>query len=163
MVAGESNLNDACTTTKINDQFELLKEKQEKESRAYLRALSTLIDIENELDHSNEKEEEAPVRRRKAGGYRSFEFQGVSYKDAVEDLNNIYGTQRDEEKRCDFRNFKKNDSVSCVLDKKKYKGTIIQINQRGLVIKTKDRRKIKASWEDIDDEEIKITKLNNLE
>lgn len=163
MVAGESNLKDACTATKIDNQFEMLKERQEKEARAHSRALGTLINLENELDHSNEHEEDAPTRRRKSGGYRSFEFQGVTHKDAVEDLNNIYGTQRAEEKRFNFRNFKKNDCVSCVLDKKRYKGIIIQISQKGLVVKTKDRRKIKASWEDIDDEEIKITKLNNLE
>lgn len=163
MAAKKSNLEDAYITTKIDNQFDLLKKKYKREASTYLKALSNFIDMENELDHSNENEDEASSRRRKGNGCRNFEFHGVPHKDAVEDLNDIYGKHRADEKRANFRNFKKNDCVSCVLDKKRYKGAIIQINQRGLVIKTKDRRKIKASWEDIDDEEIKIVKLNNLE
>lgn len=163
MTARKSNLDNACITTKIDNQFELFREKHEKEVGAYLKALSRFLDIESELDHSNENGDEAPSRRRKANGYRNFEFQGVSHRDAVEDLNDIYGEHKSDEKRANFRNLKKNDYVSCELDKKRYKGAIIQINQKGLVIKTKDRRKIKASWEDIDDEEIKIAKINNLD
>lgn len=163
MAAKKSNLDDAYITTKIDNQFALLKKKHEKEVSTYLKALGSFVDMENELDHSNENDYEVPSRRRKASGYRNFEFQGVPHKDAIEDLNDIYGEHKSDEKRINFRNFKKNDYVSCVLDKKRYKGIIIQINQKGLVIKTKDRRKIKASWEDIDDEEIKIAKINNLE
>ena len=50
--------------------------------------------------------------------------------------------------------------VSCIVDRKKYKGTIVSINERRMVDQAQDRRKLRVQWEDIEDGETKISKLD---
>lgn len=164
----ESNNHDndkADSTIVIHKEdlnFADFKERLLCEARIFRKVNEKLASIESELDHSSERyaSEDASRRRRKSLGYKSFDFIGVAYKEALDDLNQVYGENQLE----DFsRNFRKNDAVTCIVDKKKYKGTVLQVNQKGMTIKIKDKRKLRISWKDIDNEEVKVLKGNGLE
>lgn len=152
--------NQARKSRKVDTQLSQLKERMDKAARAYIKSLKFYIDVENELDQKRIEEKSENGRRRKLHSFKTFEFQGLSYRTISEDLNLIYEGIREEE-GFGPENFKRNDVVSCVVDRKKYKGTIISVNQRGMIIKTQDRRKIKLSWEEVEDGEAKVTKLQS--
>lgn len=147
---------------KLKDsQLVQLKNKIEKENTIWINFLKSFNDLENEVDlRKIEEQSENNGRRKKSHSLRNFEFQGVSYRTIAEDLGNIYEDGREEE-GFGSENFKRNDIVSCIVDRKKYKGAIISINERGMIIKTQDRRKIRLSWEDVEEGEAKVTKLQN--
>ncbi|ELA41880.1 uncharacterized protein VICG_01064 [Vittaforma corneae ATCC 50505] len=152
--------NQAKKLQKVNTQLSQMEERMDKAAEAYIKCLKFYIDVENELDQKRIEEKSENVKRRKPHSFKNFEFQGLSYRAISEDLNLIYEGIKEEE-GFGPENFKRNDAVSCIVDRKKYKGTIVSVNQRGMVIKTQDRRKIKLSWEEIEDGEAKVTKLQS--
>ena len=89
---------------------------------------------------------------------REFAFTAVKEDEYLMDLEEIYGDNIEQKVIKNDREFKKNDVVVCVLDKKKYKGVIFQINSGGLVIKTKDRKKIKIAWGSPEESLVKLVK-----
>lgn len=142
------------------DTLEAFKKRLNSEKTVFDRNFGKFIEIENELDQRTGTQIEISGRRRKSFGNKSFEFISVSYKEAMEDINSIYdsGNTQDSRRTQNFKKFKKSDFVTVAVEKKKYKGTIIQVGHRGLIVKSKDRRKIKISWEQIDEQEIQIYK-----
>lgn len=144
----------------VDGQLFRLKERLQKMVVAEIKSLAYFMEVENELDMKKNEGKTESGRRRKAHSYKNFEFQGLSYRTIAEDLNAIYEGTNDDE-GFGPENFKRNDLVSCVVDRKKYKGVVISVSQKGMVIKTQDRRKIRISWEDIEDEDIKVVKIQN--
>lgn len=125
------------------------------------------LEIDNRLDQTNEEEEEdseqQTKRRKKRLGHRAFEFRHASAKACLEDLEEIFGGQTECMPRRRVMDLKRNDAVACILGRKKYKGNVFQVSPKGVVIKTRDRKKIKLLWENIDGESIQIIKIKNPE
>jgi len=156
-------MSDTQNTVKPDKQdlkLTKLKERIENEARAFVKALSFFTETENDLDRKKIDDRAEGGRRRKAHSIKYFEFQGLPYKSIAEDLNLIYEGSKEED-TFGQENFRRNDMVSCIVDRKKYKGTIVSINDRGMMVKTLDRRKIRILWEDIEDGETKITKIED--
>lgn len=133
--------------------------KLEKSNIAFAKANKTFVEIENSLDQLDTEDKNESGRRRKSSGLKSFDFQHVASKATVEDLSQIYEGAK-ESVEMGIGNFRKGDFVSCVVDRKKSQGTVIAINTKGLIIVTKDRKKIRISWDDIEDEEVQISKVS---
>lgn len=126
--------------------------------------LDKFLEIDNNLDQEDcEDSSDECKKRRKKWGSKSYEFQHVTPRVIQEDLDEIFGA--DHEKLIKKYNveYKKNDAVVCVLGRKKYRGAIFQINFKGVVIKTDDRKKIKLLWENIDGENIQLIKVKGMD
>jgi hypothetical protein len=162
MTVEASDRNNFAKDSQIQEENVLkLEERIKKEEMSHLKSLDFFLNAETELDQRQiDDTSENNNRRRKIHSHKNYEFQGLSYRTISEDLNQIYEGIREDD---GFRpeNFKRNDTVSCVVDRKKYKGNIISVNQRGMVIKTQDRRKIRIAWEDVEDGEAKVMKLHS--
>ena len=140
--------------------LQVLDKKLDCTALAFEKALKNFNEIENQLDNLDTEDKNDNNRRRKSNSVKSFEFQGVPSRLAAEDLNRIYeGTKETNE--FGPGSFKKGDQVNCVIDRRKLQGTIISVNQRGLLIVTKDRRKVRISWEEIEDEEAEVSKVTD--
>ncbi|KAM0680239.1 hypothetical protein GINT2_001624 [Glugoides intestinalis] len=153
---------DTTEDSTSKDQYTQLKkltEQLNREKIAFSKSMANFIAVENEFDQRGIDKTCEPSRRRKAHVFKTFEFQGASNRAILEDLNVIYDGVTEEEVFGN-ENFKRNDTVLCVVNNKKYKGKIISISQKGIVVRTKDKRKIRIFWEDIEDEEAKITKID---
>ena len=145
---------------KENLLIDIFDKKLDRASLAFEKALRNFIEIENQLDHLDTEDKNDNSRRRKSNAVKSFEFQGVSSRVAAEDLNQIYeGTK--EISQFGPGNFKKGDFVNCTIDRRKLQGTIISISQRGLLVDTKDKKKVRISWDEIEDEEAEISKVTD--
>lgn len=140
-----------------NQIIEVFDKKLEMVNVTSEKALKNFIEIENQLDNLD-TEDEDNGRRRKSNTVKNFEFQGVLNRVAVEDLNQIYEGSKE---IVEFGpgNFRKGDVVNCVIDRRKIQGTVISVNQRGLLIVTKDRKKVRISWDEIEDEEAEVSKV----
>jgi hypothetical protein len=140
-----------------NQIIEVFDKKLEMVNVTSEKALKNFIEIENQLDNLD-TEDEDNGRRRKSSTVKNFEFQGVPNRVAVEDLNQIYEGSKE---IAEFGpgNFRKGDVVNCVIDRRKIQGTVISVNQRGLLIVTKDRKKVRISWDEIEDEEAEVSKV----
>lgn len=140
-----------------NQIIEVFDKKLEMVNVTSEKALKNFIEIENQLDNLD-TEDEDNGRRRKSNTVKNFEFQGVPNRVAVEDLNQIYEGSKE---IIEFGpgNFRKGDVVNCVIDRRKIQGTVISVNQRGLLIVTKDRKKVRISWDEIEDEEAEVSKV----
>lgn len=140
-----------------NQIIEVFDKKLEMVNVTSEKALKNFIEIENQLDNLD-TEDEDNGRRRKSNTVKNFEFQGVPNRVAVEDLNQIYEGSKE---IVEFGpgNFRKGDVVNCVIDRRKIQGTVISVNQRGLLIVTKDRKKVRISWDEIEDEEAEVSKV----
>lgn len=147
-------------TEHSDPQLKKLKKVLTREKNVFERVMQQFIDLENELDQNSVDHKKDTGRRRKSYSFKNFEFQGVSNRFAIEDLNEIYDGLNDDD-GFGPENFRKNDSVSCLVDRKKYNGTIISVNQKGMVVRSNDRRKIKISWDDIEDGRAKVEKIVN--
>lgn len=149
---------EGSTSKEECSQLKKLTDQLNREKIVFKKTMANFIAVENELDQRTVDKTLEPSRRRKAHVFKTFEFQGASYRAILEDLNVIYDGTTSEEVFGN-ENFKRNDTVVCVVDKKKYKGKIVSISQKGIVVRAKDKRKIKISWEDIEEEEAKIAKI----
>lgn len=149
----------AAQSKRTDFHFLKLKEKLEKEGKAFNKSLLFFTETENELDKKKIADQAVSGRRRKAHSIKYFEFQGLPYKTISEDLNVIYEGMKEED-GFGPDDFRRNDRVSCIVDRKKYKGTVVSVNDRGMVVKTQDKRKIRIMWEDIEEGETKITKID---
>lgn len=119
--------------------------------------LDKFREIENGLDlEDSEESDPGHKRRRNKWSNRSFEFNHVSAKTYQEDLDEIFGAARPAKRSS--ADLKKNDAVSCILHGKKYKGTVFQTSFKGIVIKTRDRKKIRLLWEEIDNNNVQIAR-----
>lgn len=124
--------------------------------------IDNFMEINNKLDSDSEEDEsEEPKKRRKKWSRKEYEFSGVTSKVAQEDLDEIYNGTRNTPRYAVPTDFKKNDVVTCILGKKKYKGDVFQVTDKGLSIKTSDRKKIKILWENIIAGNIQLIKVKD--
>ncbi len=158
------NINEEVEDSKVlkrESDLEIFKKRIEAEAKVFIKNAEKFIELENELDKRKIDDfNESNTRRRKINTNRSFDFLTATYRESMEDLNEIYGSEDNLESKNskNYKKFKKADLVTAIYGKKKYKGSIIQVGHRGLVVKTKDRRKLRISWEEIDGQEVQVFK-----
>lgn len=160
----DSNPNKICVSDETADRKRSFLNRASETVRAQHRTLEKFLETENGIDSAETQEHlgggGGQRRRKKSSGYRP-EFNYVSAAASQADLNEIYGAGAFQSEQQRELQLVKNDPVTCILNRKKYKGTIFQVNFKELVIKTQDRKKIKIKWENIDGDNIKIIKARN--
>lgn len=167
MQTADPNTNyNMYTTNNIKKQYnELCAIKLKENLNSRFQKQASIIDkfriIEDGLDLDDNEESNDNKRRRGKWGSKGLEFKHVSSKAVQEDMDKIFGIKRQQQPKLPTLEFKKNDQVICQLNKKLFKGVIFEVNFKGIVIKTLNRKKIKLDWENIDGTEIKVTKVKN--
>lgn len=138
-------MNSQSQTESLN-KVNKIKADFDRINKAHSKVLDHFYDIETECDNEECSDDVEIMGRRKKWTTKDFDFVSVADSDCQNDISEIFGGSYESKIKGNNRNFKKNDIVVCLLDKKKYKGVIFQINQTGFVVKTKDRKKIKIAW-----------------
>lgn len=153
-----------CIIGKNGEHDSEVEQKFNKMVRIQQNILDKFLEIDNNLDMEDyEDSSDEPKKRRKKWSNKSYEFRHVPPRLVQDDLDEIFGANHEKLVKRHSVEYKKNDNVTCILGKKKYKGTIFQINFKGVVIKTHDRKKIKLLWENIDGDNIQMIKIKNMD
>lgn len=147
----KNNLQENSDLEKIKSSYDTIVAVQTK-------VLKNIYEIEADLDAEEYSEEIEYSGRRKKWITREFDLKGVDSSECEDDLEAIFGDRNGSKISGNNRNFKKNDIVVCVLERKKYKGVIFQVNNEGFIIKTKDRKKIKIPWGSPEESKVTLVK-----
>ncbi|KAI5148941.1 hypothetical protein ENBRE01_0634 [Enteropsectra breve] len=165
MESNDSNFSSVYFGENRKDKCMRMQEKIRKNSereQSILGLFSTLED-ESGLMDLDEYNADCSKRRKKHMSTKSYDFKGASDKQFREDMEEINSEHRAEKSTAKRMNeFERNDSVILYMNNKKYNGTIFQVNFKGIVVKTHDRKKIKLSWENIDKSNIHIEKYSDV-
>lgn len=155
------NINENSNEVRLSKikRFDDFEKRINVEAKVFIKNFENYIQVENELDEKNENQIEIAGRRRKSFTNKEFYFIPVNYKESMEDLNEIYGLDDLDTKRSpNYKMFKKADSITAVYGKKKYKAIIVQVGHKGIFAKTKDKKKLRISWDEIEDNKVEIYK-----
>ncbi len=127
------------------------------------RMLDKIEEIEHSVDSSDDLND---IKNNMSGIKKRRLSKCVKLKSSVENAMMYFQNDYDEIfaniKKNDIKqkkNFDKNDDVICIINKKKYHGTVFQVHKKGLVIKTNEKRKIKIHWDNIDGNDIQVIKV----
>lgn len=162
MVTDEFNQKMHYLNSKEELSVQFLEAKINLFNRAFCTSFEAFQEIENELDRNDSEDQNESLRRRKKTPHKAVDFQSVSSKVISDDFSKIKANTSDDTEESEQADLKKNDFVLCIVDRKKYKGTIVSVTGNGIMVRTTDRRKIKINWEDIDDRRTKVTKLEEV-
>lgn len=128
-----------------------------------IKMLHKFMKIENEVGvvEEDESSSDNSKRRKRWLSHKGFELINVSGKSWIEDREQIYGPVPEGISEHNTMGLKKDEKVVCILGKRKYKGMVIQVNLRGVVVKTEDRKRIKLLWENIDWKKVNIMRADD--
>lgn len=151
-----------CISYRNEDMLERLSMRINNAVRLQCSTLDKFLEIENSLDSTESHEEDLRGKKRRVKlNSRGYSFNHVSALTSQKDLDEIFGNEKSKDSNRNILDLMKNDSVTCILNRRKYKGIVFQISIKGLVIKTRDRKKIKLHWENIDGDNVQVIKIRS--